>query len=189
MNSFALLFVLALSVMSPTSADRLPVIHDAGGTRLLAPLYADLLPVQASGVSTHSRQTPTPAANLRAPDPSTALRQYDESRFPVHTPELSAGPVASRPLPESLHESPPPLPFFLVGIDPLSSQWLVTWQSRLRELGAAGLVVEAPDRAAFEALVRVADGLPLAPASGSAIARLLGLTHYPVLISREGIEQ
>jgi integrating conjugative element protein (TIGR03765 family) len=117
------------------------------------------------------------------------LRQYDERRFPVRTPELSPGNVASRPLPASLRQVPPPIPFFIVGTDALSTHWLITWRARLRELGASGLVVEASDKAAFDALAQAADGLPLALASGTAIARVLGLTHYPVLVSREGIEQ
>ncbi len=189
MRSFALLAGLVALAVSPITPAGLPVIHDAGGTRPLAPLYADLLPEQVPGTIRETRRSLDPAVNLRAPDPATALRRYDERLFPVRTPGLSPGNVASRPLPASLRQVPPPIPFFIVGTDALSTHWLITWRARLRELGASGLVVEAPDRAAFDNLVQVSGGLPLAPASGTAIARVLGLTHYPVLISREGIEQ
>jgi hypothetical protein len=36
---------------------------------------------------------------------------------------------------------------------------------------------------------RAAGDVVIVPASGSMLAQVLGLRHYPVLISRDGIEQ
>ena len=39
------------------------------------------------------------------------------------------------------------------------------------------------------AIARLGHGLAIMPASGSDIASVLGIRHYPVLVSRQGIEQ
>jgi integrating conjugative element protein (TIGR03765 family) len=59
----------------------------------------------------------------------------------------------------------------------------------LVQLQATGLVVEVASREAFEQLKAKAAPLPLAPVSGSALAKQLGLSHYPVLLTQRLIEQ
>ena len=49
------------------------------------------------------------------------------------------------------------------------------------------MLVEAETLADLEAIAALAGGLPILPASASDIAAALGLTHYPVLITPEGI--
>ncbi|EBR9315675.1 integrating conjugative element protein, partial [Salmonella enterica subsp. enterica serovar Muenchen] len=59
----------------------------------------------------------------------------------------------------------------------------------LQRLHATGLVVNVTDGTALRDLQTLAPGLTLLPASASDIARRLGLTHYPVLITADGLSQ
>ena len=56
-------------------------------------------------------------------------------------------------------------------------------------IGAVGMLVQAETREDLEAVADLADGLSILPASASDIAKALGISHYPVLISAHGIEQ
>ena len=80
-------------------------------------------------------------------------------------------------------------PFFLIGSDTWSKQWLQDHRDRLKAIGAAGMLVQAETVSDLQAIAGLADGLSILPASASDIARVLGISHYPVLISRHGIEQ
>jgi hypothetical protein len=51
------------------------------------------------------------------------------------------------------------------------------------------MLVQAETVEDLEAMARIAEGLPILPASATDIARALGLDHIPVLVSRRGIEQ
>jgi integrating conjugative element protein (TIGR03765 family) len=59
----------------------------------------------------------------------------------------------------------------------------------LKQLGAVGLVVEAPSLEAYQALKVLAGDLFLAPVTTPEVAQQLGLSHYPVLITATRIEQ
>ncbi len=41
----------------------------------------------------------------------------------------------------------------------------------------------------LRAIAKLSGGLPLLPAPATDIAEALGLSHYPVLVSNQGIEQ
>jgi integrating conjugative element protein (TIGR03765 family) len=104
--------------------------------------------------------------------------------FPVHTPELTPGdfnPQATQLL--------LPQPFFIIGCDARSRQWLGRYQGRLAQIGAVGLVVEADSLAEFQDLSSLANGLRLSPVQGSQLAKQLGISHYPALVSASRIEQ
>jgi integrating conjugative element protein (TIGR03765 family) len=51
------------------------------------------------------------------------------------------------------------------------------------------MLVQADTLADLRAISELADGLSILPASGADIAQALGIAHYPVLISAQGIEQ
>ena len=104
--------------------------------------------------------------------------------FPLHTPELTPGPVTASTVNLLL-----PQPFFILGTDTLSQRWLGDYRARLKQLGAVGLVVEAPSLEAYQALKVLAGDLFLAPVSAPEVAQQLGLSHYPVLITATRIEQ
>ncbi len=160
-----LLLVSGVSLAEPV------VIHDSGRTRSLVPFL--------SGVA---------AANTRPlshPSRPTSKAQFDIYRYlPVRTPELSPGKVVRRPM-----EHGPTTPLFLIGSDRFSQQWLEAHRDRLLALGATGLLIQADTVEDLQAIARRGQGLMITPVSGSDLAHHLGIRHYPVLISREGIEQ
>ena len=164
------IILLQATLLSCATAAPLTVIEDTGEAEPLAPY----LSVFGARDETPGNVTPTPSSG--AADSSL--------QFPIHTPELSPGPVARRAL-----RTPTTAPLFIVGCDPLSRQWLAEHRLQLKSLGATGLLVEVPNESSFRALIALADGLPLLPAAGSDLAAALGLTHYPVLITKGHLEQ
>jgi len=164
--------VLAVMSMIPLGAwAGVTVIHDSGQTRSLAP-YLEIL--ESSERVTNSQPIRSP--KLGAADIQTLL--------PIRSPELSPGPVQSR-----AHNRPFARPFFLIGSDPRSRQWLVKHRERLKEIGAVGMLVQADTREDLLAIANLSGGLPIMPASAADIATALGVSHYPVLVSSQGIEQ
>jgi integrating conjugative element protein (TIGR03765 family) len=71
----------------------------------------------------------------------------------------------------------------LVGADDRSKRWLERHRSRLLQLNAIGLLVQAESSADLEAIAAIANGLPITPASGAGIAKALSVSHYPLAIS------
>ena len=150
----------------------LTVIYDSGHTQPIAPFFevfesAEGLPPQ-SPIPTKPR--------LGAANPKAWL--------PIQSPGLSPGPVQAR-----AHDRPFTRPFFLIGSDTRSRQWLQVHRDRLKAIGAVGMLVQAETMDDLQTIARLADGLSILPASGSDIAKALGVSHYPVLISAHGIEQ
>ena len=107
-----------------------------------------------------------------------------ERLLPIRSPGLTPGRVARLD-----SKRPFARPFFLIGSDGLSREWFATHRDRLAEIGAVGMLVEAETLDDLHAIAAIADGLPILPASASDIAEALGLSHYPVLITKDGIEQ
>ena len=147
------------------------VIFDSGHTRSLAP-YLEIL--ESSEHVNHSQ--PTRGNTLGAADIQTLL--------PIRSPGLSPGPMQSR-----AHNRPFARPFFLIGSDPRSRQWLVKHRERLKAIGAVGMLVQADTLEDLQATARLSGGLPIMPASAADIASVLGVSHYPVLVTSQGIEQ
>jgi integrating conjugative element protein (TIGR03765 family) len=163
------LISLALIVV-PVSAD-VTVIYDSGDTRPLAP-YLEIL------------ERAEPAADdppINTPRQGAAEVQ---ALLPIRSPGLTPGQVWAR-----AHHRQFARPFFLIGSDPLSRQWLLQHRDRLKTIGAVGMLVQAETRADLRAIASLSGGLPIMPASAADIATALNLTHYPVLISAQGIEQ
>jgi len=120
-----------------------------------------------------------------APDPRAPAPFGEADMLPVTSERLSPGEVRFRPL-----ELPSRMtPFFLVGDDPLSLRWLETRGAILRELNAVGLVVEVATDEGLQRLREAAPGLELRPTPGDDLAGRLGLAHYPVLVTAQGLEQ
>jgi integrating conjugative element protein (TIGR03765 family) len=159
---------ITLVVVSAATAEPV-VLHDAGGTRPLA----EYVPVPAFA--------PTPGAAVH-----TGQFQAPGPRFPVRTLGLVSGPVVPRAvnLPQLAGR-----PLFLVGSDAFSREWLARYRDRLRAVGAAGVVVQAETAEDFAAIRTLAQDLPLTAFDATDLARPLGLTGYPVLVSAERIEQ
>ena len=162
---------MALALIPTLAVAALTVIYDSGDTQPIAPF------LDAFGSADESpRQSPVIAtARLGAADPASWL--------PIRSPGLTPGPVQAR-----LHERPFARPFFLIGSDPLSRNWLQEHRDRLKALGAVGMLVQADTLEDLRAIADLAQGLPILPASASDIAKALGITHYPVVITAHGIE-
>lgn len=164
--AFALL-VLGLAPARP----QLEVIFDNGRTRPLAPYLEALEPGP-------EKPPPAPPAppSLGAAEPAKLL--------PIRSPGLSPGPVQAK-----VHVRPHLRPFFMVGADARSRRWLVRHRAHLVSIGAVGLLVAADSEQDLRQVAGLARGLAITPASGSDLARVLGLEHYPVLITASGISQ
>jgi integrating conjugative element protein (TIGR03765 family) len=145
------------------------VIYDTGTGRPLSDFVKTPQMVVPEGL---------PDNNLPASD------DFVPKLFPVHTPELTPGAVTRQSTSLFL-----PHPFFILGCDARSTQWLSQYHPRLRQIGAVGLVVEAPSLADFQALSAVAKGLRLSPVNASQLAQQLSIRHYPVLVTASLIEQ
>ena len=80
-------------------------------------------------------------------------------------------------------------PLFLVGSGPVSQTWLEDKKQALIEINAVGLLIEANDMVDVETMLSIAGDLRLVPASAQGFAEKLGLTYYPILLSKDGWEQ
>ncbi|WP_397453213.1 integrating conjugative element protein [Pseudomonas sp. NA-150] len=162
-----------LALITPLLAKaELIVVEDLGGASAL-PYYRalNLLP----------DNEPSPLMTL----PPIPVTPYDETdMLPVKSERLTPGPVVNRALNASGLQ-----PLFLIGDDPLSREWLTARGETLRELNAVGLVVNVEKLEALNELRQLADGLEIAPASGDQLAEMIGISHYPVLITSTGMEQ
>ncbi|MBJ4559111.1 integrating conjugative element protein, partial [Salmonella enterica subsp. enterica serovar Derby] len=78
---------------------------------------------------------------------------------------------------------------FLIGDDEQSRYWLAENAQALIARHAAGMIVSVDSASAVESLRDLAPGVPMAPASGSELARRLQLRHYPVLITDTGLSR
>lgn len=105
--------------------------------------------------------------------------------LPVRTSNLSPGTVVPK------HHNIPhfQVPLFLIGSDTQSQNWLVQRRDELKQLNAVGLLVSVETDDELRKMHALADDLWLFPGSGYDVAPELGLQHYPVLISKNSIEQ
>jgi len=144
------------------------VIFDQGPTRPVSD-YLEPLPTMTA---------PAPKAPSKLAVPSPA--------YPVRTAGLSPGPVESRSvrLPQLAAA-----PFFLVGSDAFSRQWLARQAGRLAAMGAVGFLVEAGSEADWQAARQLAPGVPITVLNAAELAKSLGLSHYPVLVSSGQVAQ
>jgi integrating conjugative element protein (TIGR03765 family) len=155
-----LLFCLAAHAREP-----LTVIYDSGDTLPLEPYLPKRAPQEKPTAQDASRQLPF--------------------KLPITTPSMQPGKVTVTP--KALRYLQRPL--FLVGSDQKSRNWLAKKREQLIRIGAVGLLIEAKDRQEIEAVLGIAEGLRLVPASAEGFATKLGLSHYPILLSKEGWEQ
>ena len=163
---------VAIGLSPALACAALTVIYDSGDTQPMAP-FLDAFESSETTAPEHSAIQPP---QLGAADLASLL--------PIRSPGLTPGPIQPRN-----HDRPFTRPFFLVGSDSFSRQWLLEHRKRLKEIGALGMLVQADTLDDLQAIAKLAAGLSVMPASASDIANALGISHYPVLISPRGIEQ
>jgi len=156
----------------------------------LSAFAAELMVVQAGGDSAlpyyQSLSIQSGEKAITALPPVPLVSPADESQMlPVVSKTLSPGKVQAR----TLSASGLARPVFLVGSDLLSLAWLAQRGAVLRELEAVGLAVEVPDAAALAVIRQAAPGLTVLPVSGDDIGGVLGIAHYPLLLTSTGLEQ
>ncbi|NKB65226.1 MAG: integrating conjugative element protein [Gammaproteobacteria bacterium] len=177
--------LLSLGVITPAIAE-LTVIYDSGQTRSLMPL---LSPLMSAAEQTSESKQPAP----ERPSSQPLLGPADISNLlPIRSPGLYPGDIGdSQPNGQVIARLAQgnPRPFFWVGSDPFSVQWLKTHRETLKSLGAVGLLVQAETEADVRRVANAAQGLSITLGSGSDLAAALGIHHYPVLITRDGIRQ
>jgi integrating conjugative element protein (TIGR03765 family) len=177
--------LFAIGAGSSALAD-LTVIYDSGQTQALSPLLG---PLQADE---------SPATDpAKASDPNRSSKSMLgpaalSNLLPLRSPGLEVGDSADSSLnPEVLTRLAQgnPRPFFLIGSDAVSLQWLAYHRDTLRSLGAVGMLVQADTEADVRRVADVAQGLSITLGSGSDLAAALGIERYPVLITPDGIRQ
>jgi integrating conjugative element protein (TIGR03765 family) len=170
LGRLAILLVLVLNPMVGLSA--LVTIYDSGDTRSIRPFLDAFDAVEV-----------TLSQPLKPATPQLGAADL-QSLLPIRSPGLTPGRVQARS-----HDRPFARPFFLIGSDAYSRQWLQDHRERLAEIGAVGMLVQADTKGDLQAIAELANGLPILPASATDIGQTLEIRHYPVLISAKGIEQ
>ena len=169
------LLLAGVGLLPTVSRAELAIIYDSRATHPLAPFLMVF--------------DETPSSAPVPPGQMGDLGAAEVSRLlPIRSPGLTPGLVTRRPL-SPANDGMLARPFFLIGADQRSRMWLANHRDWLAALGAVGMLVQAESVGDLEAITRIADGLPILPASATDIARVLGIQHVPVLISRLGIEQ
>lgn len=117
--------------------------------------------------------------------PAVPMQALDEAQLlPVITHNLHPGQQ-----PHLALNLPGMTPLFLIGDDPLSTEWLRQHQNILKTLHSTGLVVNVTTLARLNALRAIAPKLTLLPVSADDMAKHLPITAYPVLITDKGLAQ
>lgn len=101
------------------------------------------------------------------------------------TPEISLGRVKKRKVNLPFLAAP----FFLIGTDNTSIAWVTKHAKALQRAGAKGLIINSRSPRELKLAMQAGQGLDIAPASGSELAKRFNLKHYPVLITRNQIAQ
>lgn len=80
-------------------------------------------------------------------------------------------------------------PFALVGLDPLSTEWLDFRLDKLKELNAPVYVVQAPNMDALRKFAAKYPGLNFVPSTGKGLGKKLKVASYPFLVTSTGVWQ
>jgi integrating conjugative element protein (TIGR03765 family) len=167
----------------------LAVIYDSGQTRPIAPY---LQSIQALESMTSRANTPKAITSDLIKGIGRLGPAQISNLLPIRSPELTPGVVsvgAASQKALSRLALGNARPFFLVGSDALSQRWLGSRKTELLRLGAVGMLIQAETEADVRRIAELGQGLSITPGSATDIAKVLGLVHYPVLISSRGLEQ
>ena len=167
-----------------SAAAELTVIYDSGQTRPIAPY---LQSIQVLEPKTPKRSTDNLIKNIGQLGPAQI-----SNLLPIHSPELTPGVVSVGTATQkalSRLALGNARPFFLVGSDALSQRWLGSRKTELLRLRAFGMLFQAETEADVRRIAELGQGLSITLGSATDIAKALGITHYPVLISSQGLEQ
>ncbi|MCB1930102.1 MAG: integrating conjugative element protein [Rhodocyclaceae bacterium] len=145
------------------------LIHDAGGLSL-APYLAN------------EPAEPDPQAN--PPRPTTRGPMLELSTYPVASRHGAPGRLLQNPTRGQI-KGGPGQPFFIVGDDALSHEWLRINANQLRKLGAYGILTSVQSADRLRTLVDTLQ-IPMAPISADSLFEALGFAVWPVLVGADG---
>lgn len=154
------------------------VVHDSGRARSVKP-YFDAYGIKLPDPSLFSRRGRLPAVNA-----VKQLREI-ESVYPVKSIRMSPGIVPERRVSYTFLESP----FCIVGDEDASMKWLSKNYISLVKLGVGCFIADIQSRPQYEKIKKRFPNLKFWPANVDELSEQYQVYHYPVLISREFIEQ
>ncbi|RTB44122.1 integrating conjugative element protein [Pseudomonas aeruginosa] len=176
LHATVLLALASTPVLPVWATEPLIVVDDRGGASAL-PYYESLDLRPRATVSGQAQ----PAVMTQ---PSRIAPASEADMLPVRSPKLRPGLVVGRAI-----SAPGLRPFFLVGDDDMSREWLRQRAASLRARNAVGMVVNVDSMAALTRLRDLAPGILLSPIAADDLAERLGVRHYPALITATAIEQ
>lgn len=164
---------LLMSLSIHAWATEMTLILDTGKT---VPVPGKMMPVNLARFQARSQQQPVVDPPVRA--------DY-AGLFPLHTPQLVLGAVVPRAqdLPSVLK------PLYIVGCDKTSLQGLKSREQYLLGAQAVGFVIECRSLNLFRRMRALFPRLVLTPVHGQQMVNVYGLSHYPVVITPQGITQ
>lgn len=159
-------FLFALVLTLPAAAEP-EVIADFGGK-------ATGLHTPKDQLSSLAKEQPIPALLARTPN---------DQRFPLQS-KMRLGTIDRH-----THDKPVHRPFFILGVDQHSVEWLQANRDYLHEINARGWVTNVNTEQDVETLREYAGAIPLDAIPVDSIADVFDLHYYPVLITQEEISQ
>ncbi len=172
MRKQSVLLVMIISISQVSVAD-LTVMIDTGKT---LPVPSNMMPVNPDAFIEQFKQQQTR---------DKAIVADYSALFPVATPELTLGAVASRraELPQVT------VPLFLIGCDRTSVGWLKSREEFLVRFNSTGFVIECESLGLFRQLSALFPDLTLVPVHGQQLAEAFQLSNYPVVVTNQGVTQ
>lgn len=118
--------------------------------------------------------------------PVNELIQFSPYSFPIHSEKLKVGNL---PAPIK-HDRSSLTPFFIIGADPHSMEWLARNKAYLIDQKILrGLITNIPDGQTFKRFHEAAAPLQLHPMNVDDLGDLFGVHVYPIVINRTEIAQ
>lgn len=118
--------------------------------------------------------------------PTSELVNFDAYAFPVVSENMQVGKLAA-PI---KHGKTGINPFFVLGGDTASKEWVIKNKAYLEKVGITrGLITNVPSGDAFREMANAAKPLNLYLLNTDEIAEIFGVSVYPIVITKEEIQQ
>lgn len=137
-----------------------------------------------TGFVSPSERLRTIASEQSIPASATSqARPPMADRFPVES-DMRVGLIDAHD-----HDKPVNRPFFILGYDQHSAEWLQENRNYLIEINARGLVTNVQSEQQMNVLREYGSGLTMDAIPVDSVAAVFGLAFYPVLVTKEEVTQ